>query len=123
MLGRLVTRRPWWVVAASVIVFVLAGAIGAGTLNALSLNRFEAPGSESMRARDALAAGFGTGSPNVALLVTAQSGTVDSAEVAAAGKALTAELAAYPGVGDAWSYWTNENSTTLRSDDARQAMV
>ena len=123
MLGRLVTGRTWWVVAASVIVFVLAGAIGGGTLNALSLNRFEAPGSESMRARDALAAGFGTGSPNVALLVTAQAGTVDSPAVAAAGKALTAELAAYPGVGDAWSYWTNDNSTTLRSDDARQAMV
>ncbi len=99
MLGRLVVRRPAWVVAAAVLVAVLAGVIGAGTLNVLSLNRFEAPGSESMRARDALAREFHTGTPNVALLLTAKQGTVDSPEAVAAGQQLTRELAAYPGVG------------------------
>src|SRR5687767_6899014 len=113
MLGRLATRRPWWVVTVSAIVLVIAAAIGAGAIDAMSLNRFEAAGSESMHARQALATGFHTGSPNVALLVTAQSGTIDSPDVVAAGKALTAELAAYPGVGDAWSYWTS-GSGTLR---------
>ncbi len=123
MLGRLVVRRPAWVVAAAVLVAVLAGVIGAGTLNVLSLNRFEAPGSESMRARDALAREFHTGTPNVALLLTAKQGTVDSPEAVAAGQQLTRELAAYPGVGDAWSYWARGGSATLRSGDARQAMV
>ncbi|MDG4796315.1 MMPL family transporter [Micromonospora sp. WMMD1082] len=119
----LVARRPGWVIAIALLGTVLAGFVGAGTINALSLNRFEAPGSESMHARDLLASGFGTGSANVALLVTARQGTVDSAEVAAAGRALTDELAAHPGVGDAWSYWSRGGPDTLRSEDARQAMV
>jgi RND superfamily putative drug exporter len=123
MLGRLVARRPAWVVTAAVLVAVLAGVIGAGTLDVLSLTRFEAPGSESMRARDALARDFHTGTPNVALLVTAKQGTVDSPEAVAVGQQLTRELAAYPGVGDAWSYWTRGAPATLRSGDARQAMV
>ncbi|MEW9527105.1 MMPL family transporter [Microbispora sp. NPDC049125] len=127
MLGRLVVRRAGWLVAVSVLVTVLAAVVGAGTISALSLNRFEAPGSESMRARDDLARLFGTGSPNVALLVTAREGTADTPRVAAAGRALTRELAAHPGVGDAWSYWTRGGTAsgpvTLRSDDGRRAMV
>ncbi|RFS44687.1 MMPL family transporter [Micromonospora craniellae] len=119
----LVARRPRWVLAIALLATVLAGLVGAGTINALSLNRFEAPGSESMQARDLLGNRFGTGSPNVALLVTARDGTVDSAEVAAAGRALTQELAGHPGVGDAWSYWSRGTPETLRSDDAGQAMV
>jgi RND superfamily putative drug exporter len=120
--GRAV-RRARWIVAMAVLATLVAGALGAGVMNLLSLNRFEAPGSESMRARTALADQFGTGSPNVALLVTARHGTVDSPEVAAAGRALTAELAGHPGVGDAWSYWSRGNTETLRSTDGRQALV
>ncbi|MEU5725257.1 MMPL family transporter [Micromonospora sp. NPDC047738] len=123
MLAGFVVRRRWWIVLATAVATVVAAAIAAGTLNALSLNRFEAPGSESMRARDLLAGAFHTGSPNVALLVTARQGTVDTAQVVAAGQALTRELAGYPGVGDAWSYWTRDNPDTLRSEDGRQAMV
>ncbi|GIG90914.1 MMPL family transporter [Plantactinospora endophytica] len=123
MLTRFVGRRPLWIVVVGVLVTLASAAIGAGTIDALSLNRFEAPGSESMRARDALAAGFGTGSPNVALLVTARHGTVDSPDIAAAGAALTSELAGYPGVGDAWSYWTRNAPATLRGEDGRQALV
>ncbi|MGW0395321.1 MMPL family transporter [Streptomyces sp. NPDC003042] len=123
MLGRFIVRRARWIVAIGFAVALLAGAIGAGTLNALSLNRFEAPGSESMRARDALARDYGTGSPNVALLVTARQGTVDDAAAAEAGRALTRELAAHAGVGRAWSYWSNGSRDTLRSRDGRQALV
>ncbi|MEU6426548.1 MMPL family transporter [Microbispora sp. NPDC046973] len=119
----IVVRRAGWVVVVSVLITLVAGVVGAGTIGALSLNRFEAPGSESARARDDLARLFRTGSPNVALLVTARRGTVDSGPVQAAGRALTRELAAYPGVGDAWSYWTTDAPATLRSGDGRQAMV
>ncbi|GAB1820113.1 MMPL family transporter [Herbidospora sp. RD11066] len=103
-----------------VLITLAAGAVAAGTLNALSLNRFEAPGSESMRAKELLAERFGTGSPNVALLVTAHQGSVDDPAVAEAGRALTRELSGR--TGDAWSYWTR-GSETLRSSDARQALV
>ncbi|WP_432865614.1 MMPL family transporter [Microbispora rosea] len=119
----IVVRRAGWVVVVSALITLVAGVVGAGTIGALSLNRFEAPGSESARARDDLARLFRTGSPNVALLVTARQGTVDSGPVEAAGRALTRELAAYPGVGDAWSYWTRDAPATLRSGDGRQAMV
>ncbi|OLT24715.1 RND transporter [Actinomadura sp. CNU-125] len=121
--GRFVTRRPRLISAIGLAALVLVGIVGAGTIGALSLNRFEAPGSESMRASGTLAREHATGSPNVALLVTARAGTVDDPAAAAAGRALTAELAARDGVGDAWSYWSRGAPETLRSEDARHALV
>lgn len=103
-----------------VLITLAAGAVATGTLGALSLNRFEAPGSESMRAKALLADRFGTGSPNLALLVTAKQGTVDDPAVAEAGRELTRQLTGW--AGDAWSYWTR-GSATLRSEDGRQALV
>ncbi|MGW6918037.1 MMPL family transporter [Kitasatospora sp. NPDC054939] len=128
LLGRFVVQRARWIVLAGLAVALLAAAIAAGALNALSLNRFEAPGSESMKVRDVLAREYGTGSPNLALLVTAaRPGTgVDDPATAEAGRALTGELAAHPGVGRAWSYWdrtTPATADTLRSTDGRQALV
>ncbi|MBO3679926.1 MMPL family transporter [Streptomyces sp. NEAU-YJ-81] len=123
VLGTVIARRARWIVVIGVGIALIAALVGAGTLNALSLNRFEAPGSESMRVRDALAEEYGTGSPNIALLVTARDGTVDGAKAAAAGASLTRELADYPGVGDAWSYWTRGAPATLRGADGRQALV
>ncbi|WP_051425949.1 MMPL family transporter [Jiangella gansuensis] len=122
MLGRYVTRAPRRVLAGSVLLFLLAGVLAASVVDALALNRYEAPGSESLQARDALAEQFDTSTSNVALLVTAEDGTVDDAAVAAAGAALTDELAAHPGVGDAWSYWSDATDT-LRSEDGRHALV
>ncbi|MCX5380139.1 MMPL family transporter [Streptomyces sp. NBC_00091] len=123
MLGRFIAERARWIVAVGIAAALLAGAIGAGTLNALSLNRFEAPGSESMRVRDVLARDHGIGSPNLALLVTAREGAVDDEATARAGRELTRELAAHPGVGRAWSYWTAGAPDTLRSQDRRHALV
>ncbi|MFF3013720.1 MMPL family transporter [Streptomyces sp. NPDC057939] len=123
MLGRFIAERARLIVALGIAVALLAGAIGAGTINALSLNRFEAPGSESMRVREALARDHRTGSPNLALLVTARQGRVDDPALTGAGEALTRELAAHPGVGAAWSYWSEGERETLRSRDGRQALI
>lgn len=123
MLGRYVTRAPRRILAGSVLLFLVAGVLAATVIEALALNRYEAPGSESVRARAALAEQFGTSTSNVAFLVTATGGgSVDDAAVAAAGAELTARLAAEPAVGDAWSYWS-EGTATLRSDDGRHALV
>ena len=81
MLGRLVTRRPWRVLVTAALVLLASFAVAASTVGSLSLNRYEAPGSESAAARSLLAERFGTGSPNVALLVAPASGTVDDATV------------------------------------------
>jgi putative drug exporter of the RND superfamily len=123
MLGHLVSAAPRRLLTGSALVFVLLGVLAAGALEALSLNRYEAPGSESLAARAELAQRFGTGSPNVAVLVTARSGTVDDQAVAAAGAALTERLAAQPGVGDAWSYWSSGAPPTLAAEDRRHALV
>ena len=101
MLTRLVTRFPRRVLTASVVLFLLLSVLAAGAMEALSLNRYEAPGSESVAARDELGARFGTSSPNVAILITAHEGDVNDAEVARIGEQVTEALASYPGVRDA----------------------
>jgi putative drug exporter of the RND superfamily len=123
MLGRLVTAAPRWVLAVSGLALALLAVLAAGTVDALSLNRYEAPGSDSLAARAALAERFGTGSPNVAVLVTARQGDVDDPQVAAVGVALTQQMAAHAGVGDAWSYWSPGAPATLAAQNHRHALV
>ncbi|OZM77761.1 MMPL family transporter [Pseudonocardia sp. MH-G8] len=123
MLGRLVTSAPRRVLAASGLAFVVFAVLAAGAIEALSLNRYEASGSESVAARAELAERFGTGSANVVVLVTPRAGTVDDPQVAAVGAALTRQLGASPGVGDAWSYWSPDAPATLASEDRTHALV
>jgi RND superfamily putative drug exporter len=123
MLGRLVSAAPRRVLAVSGLALAVLAILAAGAVEALSLNRYEAPGSESLAARAALAEHFGTGSPNVAVLVTARQGDVDDQQVSAVGAALTQRVAAHPGVGDAWSYWSPGAPATLAAQDRRHALV
>lgn len=123
MLGRLVTQAPRWVVAISGVLFVFLAVVASTALDALSLNRFEAPESESVAARELLGERFGTSSPNVAVLVTAQDGSIDDPDVAGLGTELTEALADYPGVGDAWSYWSPQAPDTLASEDGRHGLI
>ncbi|MGI5216812.1 MMPL family transporter [Nocardia sp. CA-290969] len=123
MLGRLVTHHPRSLIAAAVAAFFLLAAVASGAMNALSLNRFEDPRAESAAAATALADSFGTGTANVAILVTAASGDVRDPGVVAAGSRLTDDLARYPGVGDVWSFWQYGAPDTLASTDFRHALV
>lgn len=123
MPARLVTRFPRWVLTASAALLLVLGLLAAGAMESLSLNRYEAPGSESVAARDELGARFGTSSPNVAILISAQQGDVDDAEVTRIGEQVTNALSEYPGVGDAWSYWSELAPASLASDDLRHALV
>ncbi|WP_125777403.1 MMPL family transporter [Antribacter gilvus] len=123
MLGRLATQRPVHVLVVSVLVLLASLAVAATTIDSLSLNRYEAPGSESASARSALAARFGTGSPNVAILVSPRSGTVDDAGLVALGGNLTQAVASFPGVGDAWSAWSPAAPETLVGAGRRTALV
>ena len=122
-LGRLAVDHRWSTVGVGLVLFVIALVGASGALSALSLSRFESPGSESLRAAEVLDAEFGTGGPNVALLVTAKNGTVDDPAVAGLGRALTAELAARPEVAEARSHWSPAAGPALRSADGRQALV
>ncbi|WP_306361485.1 MMPL family transporter [Nocardia sp. CC227C] len=122
-LGILLAHRPRPVLAAGLLLTIVLGVIGAGAMGAMILNRWEAPGTESVRAQELLQREFHTGNANFILLVTAPEGDVDADRVAAAGRELTAELHADPAVADAWSYWSEDGDPTMRSGDGRHAVV
>ena len=73
--------------------------------------------------RRVLAEQFHTGPPNLAFLVTADTGSVDDPAVRAAGVKLTNDIARRSGVAEAASYWSRGDSPALRSKDGRQALV
>ncbi|AHV99152.1 putative RND superfamily drug exporter [Paenibacillus sabinae T27] len=122
-LGHFIVKARWPVIILGVIVFVASAVIGAGTVGKLSLSRWEVPGSESYQAGKALEQRFGSGSPNLALLVTAKHGTIDSPDIREAGLALTDELAGEEAVQQAASYWSRGGTQTLRSKDGTQALI
>jgi RND superfamily putative drug exporter len=122
-LGRFTVRRRRWVLAGTLVAMVAAGALGGGVLDRLSGGGFTDPGSESSRGADVLDDAFGAGDANLVLLVTAEGGSVDEPDVAAAGVALTEELAAEPSIEQAFSYWTLGQAPPLRSSDGTQALV
>jgi RND superfamily putative drug exporter len=104
-------RRRRLVLAGSAVLFVACVAtIGAsGVTKGLSSGGFEDPDAESSLVQDVLRDQFGAGDPNVILLVEARGGDVNSPEVAAAGRALAAELgterAEGHGIVQVISYW------------------
>lgn len=75
-----------------------------------------------MRAADRLREDFRTGNPNLALLVTARDGTVDSPRTERAARELAAEVEQLPLVTDVTSYW-DADSPALRAEDGRHALI
>ncbi|MCA1657369.1 MAG: MMPL family transporter, partial [Actinobacteria bacterium] len=122
-LAQLTVRRRRAILITSVILFAVAGAIGGGVAEHLSSGGFDDPGAESTRAGKVIDEVFDAGEPNVVLLVTARAGTVDAPAVVAEAQALTSELAAEPGIEQAFSYWSLGRPPPLRSNDSRQALV
>src|SRR6266851_5169766 len=124
-LGTFAVDRRKWILLAMVAFVALAGLLGGGVAKKLSSGGFTDPAAESSKSADALSAVFHTGTPNLLLLVTARSGSVDASDVAAEGTALTAELAASPGVGNVASYWSLGNVPPLftRHDTAISVQV
>ncbi|WP_328390737.1 MMPL family transporter [Nocardia sp. NBC_00416] len=123
MIGRSVTNHPRALIAVALAVFLLFAGVASGAMNALSLNRFADPNAESAAAAAELAELFGTGTANVAILVTATGGDVRDADVVAVGRQLTDDLARYPGVGDVSSFWQADAPDTLAGTDFRHALV
>lgn len=119
-----VLARPKATLAASLLVLVLAAVLGTGVFAQLKGGGFEDPGSESYFAAETLQEQFGTGAPNVVLLITAESGSVDDPAAAAAGIEITQRLAAIEAVDtdDTVSYWTI-GAESLRSNDGSKALV
>ena len=121
-LGRFLIRRRVPVLVAALTAVALAGALGAGAVSKLKSGGFEDPAAESSQATAVLRDTFHTGDPNLVLLVTARTGTVDDAAVAAQGIELTRRLARERDVSEVRSYWSGRTAP-LRSRDGRQALV
>jgi len=111
------------VLAAGVVVLIACFAYGGKVSTKLNNGGFNDPNAPSTTAENVLQSQFHTGDPNLVFVVTARTGTVNSPAVAAAGRALTARLAAYPDIQGAGSYWSLGDVAPLRSVDGRQALV
>ena len=122
-LGALVIRRRKIVLVGAVIIFAVSGAYGGSVSKHLSAGGFDDPSSQSFKADQSLARTFGTGAPNLILLVTAPGGNVDAPNVVAAGTALTKELAAEPHVTNVVSYWSLGNAPPLKGAHGDKALV
>src|SRR6185312_14343130 len=90
-LTALVVRRAYAVLALCLLTLVLAIFGSRGLADRLALARWEVPGSESSRASAIVHERFASGSPNLVLMVSAKSGTVDDEDISAAGLALGRE--------------------------------
>ena len=121
-LGRGVVNRRRWILIGALVFFMAAGVIGGGVADRLSNGGFQDPNSEATRAQRTLDREFDATSPNIVLLVTSKSGSVDDPASKAAGLALTKELEDQKGVDQVISYWTT-GIPALKSSDDRQALV
>ena len=122
-IGRFAIRRRKLALIAAVVVFAASGAYGGSVAKHLSSGGFDDPGSESFQADKVLDQTFGSSTPNLILLVTAEGGSVDAPEVIAAGNALADELSKEDHIGTVASYWSLGNAPPLKSDKGDRALV
>ncbi|MFG2500989.1 MMPL family transporter [Streptomyces sp. NPDC048441] len=123
-LGRFVVRRSRAVLIGVVLAFLGLGAYGAGAQTDLDLARWDAPGTESVRVAEILREEYRTGNPNLALLVTARDGDVDSPRTTAAAHRLAAEVRDIPGVTDVSAYWAGMGKNpALRASSGDRALI
>ncbi len=123
-LGRFTYRRRRRVLVGAVLFVVLSFALAGGVAGRLTTGGFTDPSSESERAATILEHQFHAKDPNIVLLVTAQHGArVSDPAVVAAGKQLTADLAARPELSQVASYWSLGNAPPLAGDGGHQALV
>jgi RND superfamily putative drug exporter len=121
-LGRVTVRARVVVLLGAVAVVVLAGLAAGGVSDRLAGGGFDDAGPESAAAERTLQDTFQAGEPNLILLADAGALGVDSISAAAAGKALTEQLADEPDVADVTSYWAT-GLPSLKSTDGSKALV
>jgi putative drug exporter of the RND superfamily len=126
----MLTRLAWLIVRHRRLVLVLSGvflcaggALGSGAFGVLEDGGFEDPDAESTRAADALEASFDEGAPNLVLLTTSSTGSVDHPRATADGAALTDALAGRPDIAEVASYWSLGGPAALRSAAGDEALV
>lgn len=123
VLGSLLVRRAWAVIAVSLVVLAVAGAVGASVEQHLSTGGFTDPSWESSRAQAALRSTFHTTAPNIVVLVTARSGLVTDPDDAAVALLLAQRLAGEAGVDQVRFFAERSPDPSLVSRDRRQGLI
>ena len=77
--GRAVVRLRWWVVAGALALIVAGATWGAGVFGALTGGGYEDPDSQSNRAARSIAAQFGQRDPDLLVLWSSETATVEDA--------------------------------------------
>ncbi|GAB1642488.1 MMPL family transporter [Krasilnikovia sp. MM14-A1259] len=102
--GRTVVRVRWWVIAAALALVVTGATWGAGVFGALTGGGYADPHSESNRAAKAIAAQIGRHDPDVLVLWSSDTATVDDPAFRSAVTARVAALRARTEVAGVTSY-------------------
>ncbi len=121
-LGTWLARRRVLVLLLTLAALVVAVPFGSDVESRLSEGGITAPGSEAARADELLNTRFEGGSPHLVFIAKAAS-SVDAADAAKEGQALTDRLAKEPGVVQAASYWSLGNSEALKAKDGKSALI
>lgn len=120
-LGRLAAEHARWVLTATLVLLIGAGVLGSTAFDKLQTQGFTDPDSESSQAAALVNSRFGERA-DLVFLVEADSGTVHSPPVAAAGRALTRALRGDPTIAGVTSYWQH-NAPGMRSEHGRYALI
>src|SRR4051794_1169819 len=114
-LGRVMYRRRRWVIVLALAALTFAGVWGTGVFGRLGSGGFEDPGSESYRAAELAATELGTSSPDVIVLYSSPTLTVDDAQFR---EAVTGTLDGLPSedVGTVASYWSTQAEGLVSND-------
>jgi RND superfamily putative drug exporter len=116
-------RRRRLVLAGALLAFLAALPLVVRVNDHLTFDAFTDTGSEAFQGERILEEEFDAGAPNLVLLVTARSGSVDAPERVAGGTALTNDVSAMPGIEGVVSYWSSGRSPELRSHHGDRALV
>jgi RND superfamily putative drug exporter len=122
-LGHFLVRRRRWILGGTLLVVLVAGAIGGNVADHLKAGGFDSPDIESERASRVLGQTFKQSPPNFVLLVTAKHGTVNDPDIRAEGVGITNRLFAEKGVGQVLSHWSLGPRSPLMSRGQRQAII
>lgn len=121
-LGAVMARHPKRVLALFAVTVAVMAVLGAGLFPRLQTGGYDDPGSQSARARTALADRFGVHDPVAVVAVAVAAGVDDAAGAARAGD-LVAQIGRVPGVEGVESYWTSGRPAVLRGADGRTGQV
>ncbi|MCA2215189.1 MMPL family transporter [Jidongwangia harbinensis] len=116
--GRTVVRVRWWVVAAAAALVVVGATWGAGVFGSLAGGGYDDPDSESNRAARAIAEQLGQRPPDLLVLWSSDTATVQDAGFRSAVTEAVTRIRALPQVASVASY-LDPASPQLVSDDRR----